>query len=113
MVSGAYVPHRGDVVWLDFNPQAGREQAGRRPALVLSPTAYNGRALLAIVCPISTKTKGYPFEMPIPRGHPVKGTVLTDHLRSIDWSKRKIEYWCDLPDDFLDLVSRRICKLIS
>ena len=113
MVSAGYIPDRGDVVWLDFHPQAGREQAGRRPALVLSPAAYNGRALLAVVCPISSKRKHYPFEVPVPRGVAVKGVVLADHVRSVDWAGRNAEFWCGLPPTFLDVVSQRLGKLIA
>jgi mRNA interferase MazF len=112
MATANYVPDRGDVVWLDFHLQAGHEQAGRRPGLVLSPSAYNGCALLAVVCPISTKAKGYPFEVRIPRGFPVKGVVLSDHVRSVDWIQRNAELWCHLPLGLSDQVSLRLSKLI-
>jgi len=113
MVSAAYVPDRGQVVWLEFSPQSGHEQAGRRPALVLSPEAYNARAQLAIVCPISTKRKGYPFELPIPPGHKAKGVVLADHVRNVDWRGRRAEFVCELPAAFVALVAHRIYQLIS
>lgn len=93
----SYVPDRGDIVWLDFNPQAGREQANRRPALVLSPAAYNGKVRLAVVCPITTKVKGYPFEVTIPEGLPVSGVVLADQVKSLDWQVRKAEFICKVP----------------
>ncbi len=88
-MTGAYTPERGDIIWLTFDPQAGHEQSGRRPALVLSPAAYNRRAALALVCPITTRRKGYPFEVPLPAGHAVSGVVLADHLKSIDWAARR------------------------
>ena len=96
--SRAFVPDRGDTVWLDFDPQAGHEQAGRRPALVLSPESYNRLVGLALVCPITNKRKGYPFEVVIPDGVNVTGTVLADQVRSIDWKIRRAEFIVRLPD---------------
>ncbi|MFQ5953499.1 MAG: endoribonuclease MazF [Kiloniellales bacterium] len=90
-MNGAYAPERGDIIWLTFDPQAGREQAGRRPALVLSPASYNRRAALALVCPITSRRKGYPFEVSLPAGLAVSGVVLADHLKSIDWTARRAE----------------------
>ncbi len=90
-MTGAYVPERGDIVWLTFDPQAGRERAGRRPGLVLSPAVYNRRAALALVCPITSRRKGYPFEVSLPSGLAVSGVVLADHLKSIDWAARRAE----------------------
>jgi mRNA interferase MazF len=83
------VPDRGDVVWLDFTPQAGHEQAGRRPGVVLSPAAYNRKVGLALVCPITTQAKGYPFEVAIPPERAVAGVVLADQVKSIDWRARR------------------------
>jgi len=91
-VKPAYTPAQGDLVWLNFNPQAGHEQAGRRPALVLSPTAYNRRIGLALVCPVTNHAKGYPFEVPLPVGLPVTGAILSDHLKSQDWKARTAEF---------------------
>jgi len=88
MVTNGYVPDRGDLVWLDLSPQAGHEQAGRRPALVLSPRAYNDRAGFALVCPISNQQKGYPFEVPVPRGCGANGVIIADQLKSVDWRAR-------------------------
>src|SRR5438552_15502873 len=85
----AYVPERGDAVWITLDPQAGHEQAGRRPALVLSPSAYNGRVGLALFCPITSQVKGYPFEVPIPAGSSVTGVVGADQVKSLDWRGRK------------------------
>ena len=84
-----YAPARGDVVWMHFDPQAGREQAGRQPALVLSPEAYNRRVGLALCCPITSQVKGYPFEVSLPAGLDVAGVVLADQLKSLDWRRRR------------------------
>lgn len=84
-----YVPERGDIVWLEFDQRRGHEQAGRRPALVVSPEVYNRKAGLALVCPITSSVKGYPFEVAIPRGSKVAGVVLCDQIRSVDWRVRK------------------------
>ena len=88
MVSAPYVPGRGDIVWLNFNPQAGHEQAGRRPALVLSPRSYNDRTGQALLCPVTAAAKGYPFEVPLPQGGDITGVVLSDHIKSLDWRAR-------------------------
>ena len=84
-----YIPKRGDVIWISLDPQAGHEQAGRRPALVLSPEVYNAPAGLALICPISNQAKGYPFEVQIPAGLSVTGVILADQLKSVDWQVRK------------------------
>jgi mRNA interferase MazF len=81
-------PSRGDLLWLDFDPQAGREQAGRRPALVLSPLAFNRLTGLALVCPITRTSRGFRFEVSLPAGGPVEGIVLSDHARTLDWRVR-------------------------
>lgn len=87
-----YVPDRGDVVWLDFDPQAGHEQAGRRPALVLSPKIYNQKSGLALMAPITSQAKGYPFEVALPTKGKTGGVVLADHVKSLDWRVRKAEF---------------------
>ena len=92
-----YVPARGDAVLLTFTPQAGREQAGRRPALVLSPATYNGKVGLAILCPITSQVKGYPFEVATPAGSRISGVVLADQVKSLDWRFRQAEFICKLP----------------
>lgn len=86
-----YVPDRGDVIWLNFNPQAGREQSGHRPALVISPKEYNRKTGLAVMCPMTTQAKGYPFEVAITTGS-VQGVVLSDHLKNLDWKERKATF---------------------
>ena len=89
-MTAAYVPGRGELVWLDFTPQAGHEQAGRRPALVLSPTAYNKKSGLMLCCPVTNQAKGYPFEVAVqPASGPVTGVILADQVRCLDWRARK------------------------
>ena len=109
----AYVPNRGDAVWISFNPQAGHEQAGRRPAIVLSPAAYNRKVGLAIFCPITNQIKGYPFEVELPHGLPVTGVVLSDHLKSQDWHARRAEFIAHLDEATLAAVLRRARTLLS
>lgn len=109
----AYTPERGDVVWLHFNPQAGHEQAGRRPAVVLSPSSYNGRVGLAIVCPVTNQAKGYPFEVQIPNGLEVSGVALSDQVKSLDWRVRKAAFICKLPDETIAEVMQKLATLIS
>ena len=110
---GRYVPEQGDVVWLTFDPQAGREQAGRRPAVVLSPRMYNAKTDLAVCCPITTRVKGYPFEVPIPAGLPVQGVVLSDQLKSLDWKVREAELIAALPRDAIREVLKKATLLIT
>ncbi len=109
----AYVPDRGDVVWLEFSPRAGHEQSGRRPAVVVSPRAYNGRVGLLLACPITTKVKGYPFEVPIPDGLPLGGVVLADQLKSLDWRARRAEPICKLPARTIEEILARALVLVS
>ncbi len=108
-----YVPNRGDAIWLQFNPQAGHEQAGRRPAFVLSPAAYNGRVGLAILCPITNQIKGYPFEVRVPSEQPVTGAILADQVKSLDWCVRHAEYICTLPDEIVFAVLQRLQPLLD
>ncbi len=92
-----YVPARGDVIWITLNPQAGHEQAGRRPAVVLSPASYNGKVGLAVLCPVTSQVEGYPFEVAIPSGLKPGGVILADQVKSLDWRVRKAEFICKLP----------------
>jgi mRNA interferase MazF len=108
----AYIPDSGDIIWIMFNPQAGHEQAGHRPALVLSPKAYNGKVGLAILCPITSQVKGYPFEVLIPEGLEVKGAVLSDQVKSLDWKARKAEFACKLPSENFNEVVKKLSTLI-
>ena len=108
-----YVPRCGDVVWITLNPQAGHEQTGQRPALVLSPESYNGKIGLAIFCPITSQIKGYPFEVLIPEGLPVAGAILSDQVKSLDWRARNAELICILPDETVSEVLQKLGTLIS
>jgi mRNA interferase MazF len=109
----AYIPDRGDVVWITFNPQAGHEQAGRRPAVVLSPKAYNGKVGLALLCPITSQIKGYPFEVPMPDGLPVSGVILSDQVKSLDWKARKAEKAGSVPEESIKKVLQRVRALLE
>lgn len=114
MVRGqeTYVPERGDVVWLQFDPQAGHEQAGRRPTLVVSPKAYNSKVGLALFCPVTTRAKGYPFEVALPNGSSVSGVVLADQVKSLDWRARKAEFACRVPAEVIAEVQAKIQVLV-
>jgi len=109
----SYVPERGDVVWLSFDPQAGHERAGRRPALILSPSMYNRSSGLAIVVPITSHIKGYPFEVEIPSGMRVSGVILTDHLKSVDWRARRAARIGQLPEEILTRALKKAALLIT
>jgi mRNA interferase MazF len=109
----SYVPERGDAIWLQFNPQAGHEQSGWRPAFVLSPAAYNGRVGLALLCPVTSQVKGYPFEVAVPAGLPVSGVILADQVKSLDWRVRWAEFLCRLPDEVTIAVLQRLDALLD
>ena len=111
MVSGG-APDRGDLVWLEFDPQAGREQAGHRPALVLSPKAYNERVGLALVCPVTSRVKGYPFEVALPSSGKITGVVLSDQVRSLDWRARKAAVAAKAPPAAVADVLGKLQKLL-
>lgn len=100
-------------MWLDFNPQLGHEQAGRRPAVVISPIAYNQKVGLALVCPITNRAKGYPFEVALPKGLEVMGVVLSDQLKSLDWRRRRAELICELPAALVEDVIKKIEPLLG
>ena len=108
-----YAPRRGDVVWLTFDPQAGHEQAGRRPAYVVSPEAYNRKTGLFLVCPVTSRVKGYPFEVPLPAGIAVSGVVLSDQIKSLDWKERRAEFASTTDEATLGNVIARILPLIE
>ncbi|MSR31730.1 MAG: endoribonuclease MazF [Gemmataceae bacterium] len=110
---GAYIPERGDAVWITLDPQAGHEQAGRRPALVLSPSSYNGRVGLALFCPITSQVKGYPFEVPLPAGMPVTGVVVADQVKSLDWRARKVTRIGIVAKEVVAQVLQRLEKLLE
>jgi mRNA interferase MazF len=108
-----YVPSRGDVVRLDFTSQRGHEQAGRRPALVLSPSDYNRVVGLAVVCPITNRKKGYPWEVDIPADLAVTGVILSDQIKSLDWRERRAEFMCAAPADLLEEVVDKTIALLN
>ncbi len=92
MVTGDYVPERGDFVWINFSPQVGHEQSGKRPAIVLTEAEYNAKTGLMIACPITKHAKGYPFEVAVPKDSAVFGVVLSDHVKNLDWRGRNAEF---------------------
>ncbi len=108
-----YVPARGDIVWLQFDPQAGHEQAGRRPALVVSPSAYNGRVGLALFCPLTTSIKGYPFEVAVQVDGKVDGAILADQVKCLDWRARRARKFGEIPDEILAEVLGKIATLVT
>ena len=108
-----YVPEAGDLVWFSFSPQAGREQAGRRPGLVLSSRVYNSKAGLCVVCPVTGQSKGYPFEVPLPAGLAIAGVVLADHIRSADWQVRNAAYAGVAPGAVLAEVRAKLQPLLG
>jgi mRNA interferase MazF len=108
-----YVPDRGDAVWLTLNPQSGHEQAGRRPVLVLSPAAYNRRVGLALLCPVTSQVKGYPFEVGLPEDLPLQGVVLSDQVKSLDWRARHAEWLCQVPDKTVHQVLAKLLRLLA
>jgi mRNA interferase MazF len=112
VVRHTYVPDRGDAVWLQFNPQAGHEQAGRRPALVLSPAAYNGKVGLAVLCPITSQSKGYPFEVAVST-RKLTGVVLSDQVKSLDWRVRQAEMIERVPDAVVQEVLAKLSSLLA
>ena len=109
----SYVPSRGDLVWLQFNPQAGHEQAGHRPALVNSPSSYNRRVGLAICCPVTSHVKGYPFEVLLPADLGVEGAILSDQIKSLDWRVRKARRIGSVPADVLQETVGKIVALVD
>ncbi len=109
----AYVPARGDVVWVSLNPQLGHKQAGRRPALVLLPAAYNEKAGLAILCLITSRGKGYPFEVAIPAGTEVTGVILADQVKSLAWRRRNATFICHLPKESLQEMLLKLNTLLD
>lgn len=109
----SYVPDKGHLIWIDFDPATGREQAGRRPAIVLSPAAYNGKTSLAIVAPITSQKKGYSFEVELPANSKISGVVLSDHLKNIDWSRRNVTFAATAPREVVKAVQDRIALLLG
>ena len=100
-------------MWLSFDPQAGHEQAGRRPAFVLSPESYNRKIGLFLACPVTSKVKGYPFEVPLPDGLAVSGVILADQIKSLDWKARRAEYALSTNDSVVNDVVSLVLPLIE
>ena len=109
----SYVPRRGDIVWLSFDPQAGHEQAGRRPAFVVSPEAYNRKTGLFLACPITSKIKGYPFEVALPEDLEVGGVILADQIKSLDWKARRAKFAAKADVRVIDEVSALVLPLLD
>ena len=109
----SYVPDRGDIVWLQFDPQAGHEQAGRRPAAVVSPKSYNAKTNLALFCPITSRIKGYPFEVLLHPDGRISGAVLSDQIKSLDWKVRRAKFILKMPPETLAEVIAKIRALTA
>ena len=113
MKYGDYIPERGDIVWIDFDPQSGHEQKGKRPALILSPQKYNEKTSLCICLPITSKIKNYPFEVLLPDKLPVNGVVLSDQIKSLDFVARNVQFVCKAPIFILETAVRNAVLLIN
>lgn len=111
-MAAKYIPARGDIVWLQFTPQAGHEQAGHRPAVALSPRSYNQKTGLALFCPVTSQIKGYPFEVKLPDDFPINGVVLCDQVKSLDWFARKARLAGKLPSEIMDEVLAKALALL-
>ncbi len=111
-MAARYIPGRGDAIWITLNPQAEHEGADRRPALVLSPSSYNGKVGLAILCPVTSQVKGYPFEVVIPSRSKLAGVVLADQVKNLDWRVRKAEFICRLPQETTNEVLEKLGTLL-
>ncbi len=107
----SYIPDRGDIIWLEFDPQKGHEQKGRRPGIVLSKKEYNQKSNLAIICPITSKIKGYPFEVRI--NSIIQGVILSDQIRSIDWKSRNAAFIEKIPEEILKEILENIDLLLN
>ena len=110
--SSKYIPDRGDLVWMTFEPALGHEQKGKRPALVISPKSYNAKSGLLLACPVTSISKGYPFEVPV-ESSKIKGVILADHIRSLDWSARSVKKSCKVPSKVLLQVQNLLQTLLS
>jgi mRNA interferase MazF len=111
--SGDYCPDAGDLVWIDLNPTLGHEQSGHRPAIVLTPRQYNAPSGLCIICPITSRPRGYPFEVAIPPGHTISGIILVDQARSVSWEKRYVKVASVASAELLDEVRERLGALLQ
>ncbi|MEA1953196.1 MAG: endoribonuclease MazF [Campylobacterota bacterium] len=112
MKSGSYTPSRGDIVWIDFTPQAGHEQRGKRPAMVISPKIYNEKTSLCICLPITSKVKGYPFEVALSKGLEIQGVILSDQIKSLDFLAREVSFICKVESETVAQVQKNILALV-
>ncbi len=112
MVKSEISPDRGDLVWLSFDPQTGHEQKGRRPAIVLSPKAYNQKVGLALMCPVTNRIKGYPFEVILPDSCEIHGVVLSDQVKSLDWRARNAEIVCNVSEEIISEILAKLRALL-
>jgi mRNA interferase MazF len=112
VINRTYIPNRGDLLWIDFSPQSGHEQAGIRPALCISPKQYNQKVYLAIICPITSVAKGYPYEVELPANLKTKGVVLSDQVKSLDWQKRTAEFIEKIPKSTVNEVLAKLHTLL-
>jgi len=108
-----YCPERGDIVWLRFQPTAGHEQSGNRPALVLSPEAYNRKVGLALFCPITSQVKGYPFEVALPAGLKISGVILSDRVKNLGWKARHVRFCCKVPEATLQETLAKLAAILA
>jgi mRNA interferase MazF len=109
----SHCPARGDLVWIDFFPKKGHEQSGRRPGIVLSPRAYNKTVGLILCCPITSKEKGYPYEVALPSNLPISGVVLSDQVRSLDWKNRNVSIVSEAPPELIEDVLAKLQTLLT
>lgn len=112
MSTQVYAPDRGDIIWINFNPQSGKEQMGRRPAFVVSPIEYNRKVGLAIVCPITSQIKGYPFEVLISEKQATEGVIIADQVKNLDWKVRKAEFIEKATQEITEEVVAKLSLLI-
>jgi mRNA interferase MazF len=113
MKSGSYVLDRGDLVWLNFTSQTGHEQRAKRPALILSPKIYNEKTSLCVCLPITSKVKGYPFEVALPKGLEIEGVILSDQIKNLDYVARDVSFICEVPHEVLVNVQKNVLALVG
>jgi mRNA interferase MazF len=112
-MANPYIPQKGDLIWIDFDPQSGHEQSGRRPALVISPESYNKKVGLLILCPVTSRIKNYPFEVKIPENHKISGVILSDQVKSLDFQARHAAFCCKAPKETMQEVLGKVSALLG
>ncbi len=113
MKSGSYIPDRGDIVWINFTLQTGHEQRGKQPALVMSPKIYNEKTSLCICFPVTSKVKGYPFEVALPATLSIEGVILSDQIKNLDFRAREVNFECKVPASVIESVQKNIFALVG